>query len=43
MKDIERERVGSFLIESEINEGTDDEKNNITQLHKTCYTIIKIQ
>ena len=30
MKDNERVRVGSFLIESEINEGTDDEQNNIT-------------
>ncbi len=30
MKDNERVRVGSFLTESEINEGTDDEKNNIT-------------
>jgi hypothetical protein len=26
----ERERVDSFLTESEINEGTDDKKNNIT-------------
>ena len=30
MKDNEKERVGSFLTKSEINEGTDDEQNNIT-------------
>ncbi len=29
MKDNERERVDSFLTKSEINEGTDDEQNNI--------------
>ena len=30
MKDNERERVGSFLTKNEINEGTDDDQNNIT-------------
>jgi hypothetical protein len=30
MKDNDRERVGSFLTESEINECTDDKQNNIT-------------